>query len=211
MNTPIRRALTIASVCLVGVLSAALATAQPGSKAAPAPSSIAIVDLAKLTANLDEAKVLKDRLKLQADDYQKNLQEVKTELANVTKDLEGLKDKKGTPEYLKQLARKYELDATLKARGEGLQQLIDIAEGDNMKAMFGRVLDAVTRLGKERGYDLILWDDRTISAPPANIPATGAQVWNLIRDRRIMYASDGVDITAQVLTQMNNEFKAAKK
>lgn len=203
------RGLTIASVCLSAVLLAAFATGQTGSKAAPPASSVALVELAKLTGSLDEAKVLKDQLLKQRDDSQKKLQEVKDELAAVNKNLEQIKEKKGSPEYLKELAHKYELESLLKARGEGLQQLIDIAEGENMKAMFIKVVDAVGRLGKERGFDVILWDDRTISPP--NAPATGAQVWNLIRDRRILYASDRVDITDDVLTQMNNEYKAGKK
>ncbi len=211
MNKPFRAA-SIVTVCLCGVVLAAFAAAQPNkSQAAPAPASIAIVDLAKLTLNLDEAKVLKDRLTAQGEDFKKELQKIKDDLAAVTKDLEQMgKDQKGTPPYLKQLAQKYVLESTLKARGEALQQLIDISEGDNMKIIFGHVVEAVGRLGKDRGFDIVLWDDRSISPPP-NTPATGAQVWSLIRDRRIMYASDRLDITADVLAQMNNEYKAAKK
>ena len=205
MPTTLRRGLLIASICLIGALAAGLD--QPSK--APAPAAVAVVDLAKLSKNLDEAKNLSEALARQRDEAQKKIEEIKTELTNVNKDLDGLKEKKGTPEYFRLLAKKFELEATLKARGEGLQQLIDIAEGDNMKIMFTRVVEAVTRIGKERGYDFILWDDRAI-VPPTN-PATGAQVWNIIRDRRILFASERVDITEQVLTQMNNEYKAAKK
>lgn len=211
MPSTLRRAVSIASVCLCGVLAANLATAESGAnKAPPPPSSIALVDLAKLTASLDESKILKDQLLRQRDDSQKSLQLVKDELTAVTKNLESIpKEKKGSPEYLRELAKKYELESTYKARGEGLQQLIDISEGENMKTMFTKVVDAVGRLGKEKGYDAIFWDDRSISPP--NAPATGAQVWNLIRDRRFLYASDRIDITTEVLTMMNNEFKAGKK
>jgi Skp family chaperone for outer membrane proteins len=210
MKSSIRRGLTIVSLCLTGAVLAAFATGQNGSKAPPPPSSVAIVDLAQLTLNLDESKLLKDQLLKQRDESQKKLQEIKDELTAVTKNLEAMgKDKKGTPEFLREFARQYELESTLKARGEGLQKLIDVAEGENMKVMFAKVVDAVNRLGKERGYDLILWDDRSIG-PPAKL-ATGAEVWSLIRDRRILYASDRVNITNDVLLQMNNEFKAAKK
>jgi Skp family chaperone for outer membrane proteins len=168
------------------------------------------VDLAKLTGSLDEATTLKNQLLKQKEESQKKLEEVKSELSAVTKNLEAWpKDKKGTPEYIRELAHQYELESTYKARGEGLQKLLDIAEGDNMKIMFTKVVDAVNRLGKERGYDLILWDDRPIGPNPN--PATGAQVWNQIRDRRILFASDRVDITNDVLTMMNNEYKAGKK
>lgn len=209
MQTPMRRALTVLSLCLCGVVLTRLATAQPGAKAAPPASSIGIVDLAKLTASLEESKALKEQLLKQRDESQKKLTELKEELNSVGKILDGMKEKKGTPEYLKQLATKYELENTYKARGEGLQQLIDINEGENMKTMFLKVADAVNRIGKDRGYDLVLWDDRSIT-PPTN-PATGAQVWNVIRDRRILYASDRVDLTNDVLTLMNNEYKAGKK
>ena len=42
-------------------------------------------------------------------------------------------------------------------------------------------------------------------------PPPGAQVWNIIRDRRILYAASRVDITNEVLLQMNNEYKAGKR
>ena len=207
MHTPLRRGLAIASLCIIGALLAAFAT---NTSAPPPPTSVAIVDLAALTKNLDESKALSDQLTHQRDEFQKNLQSIKEELASVTKDLESMgKDKRGSTDYLKQLARKYELEASYKARGESSQQLLDIFEGDNMKSMFAKVTDTVARLGQERGYDLILWDDRTILPPPN--PATGAQVWNIIRDRRILYAASRVDITNEVLLQMNNEYKAGKR
>ncbi len=210
MPSTLRRSLTVAGLCLCAVFAATLAMAQPNKKSALPPSSVAVVDLAKLTASLDESKMLKDQVLKLRDDSQKKLEELKNELGAVTKNLEAwAKDKKGTPEYIRELAKQYELEATYKARGEGLQKVLDIAEGDNMKTMFTKVADAVSRIGKDRGYDLILWDDRAI-VPPTN-PATGAQVWAQIRDRRIMYAADGVDITSDVLNLMNNEFKAGKK
>src|ERR1043165_8745212 len=131
MPPPLRRGLLIASICLIGALAAGLD--QPSK--APAPAAVAVVDLAKLSKNLDEAKNLSEALARQRDEAQKKIKEIKTELTNVNKDLDGLKEKKGPPEYFRLLAKKFELEATLKARGEGLQQLIDIAEGDNMKIM----------------------------------------------------------------------------
>jgi Skp family chaperone for outer membrane proteins len=205
-----RRAATLLSLCLCGVLLTRLATAESGAKAPPPPTAAAVVDLAKLTANLDESKQLKTELEKQRDDAQKTLQQLKDEVTSATKDLDATaKEQKGSPQYLRGLAHKIELESTYKARGETQQQLLDYAEGQNMKAMFNKVVDAVERIGKERGYDLVLWDDRTIVPP--TVPATGAQVWNLIRDRRIMYASDRVDITNDVLLLMNNEYKAGKK
>jgi len=206
MKTTLRCGLIVSSL----ILAAGLMGLSRGKAPPPPPTSVAVVDLAKLTNSLDEAKILKERLKQQADDYQKKLQEVKDNREKAVKDLEQFPpEKKGTPEFLKKLAEKYELDATLEARGKGLQQLIDIAEGENMKIMFTNISEAVGRIGKERGYDLVLWDDRAIVAPA--VVATGAQVWGVIRDRRILFAAERVDITNDVMTQMNNEYKVGKK
>lgn len=209
-TSPWRRGLTIGSLCIAGALAAAVAqpaASKPAPKATPQPTAVAIVDLTKVINGLQEGVVAKQKLNDQVSDYSKRLQELKDRREKVNKDLEMLKDKKETPEYMALLADKFELEATLKARADALQQLIDLNEGETVRMMYNKIVAAATQIGKEAGYDMILTDDRYIE-PPAN--KTGAQVTAVIRDRRILYATERVDITADVITRMNNEFKAGK-
>jgi Skp family chaperone for outer membrane proteins len=209
MTTKLRRGLMISTLCLASAFGA-WATAQTGGKAPPPPSAVAVVDLAKLTNNLNESQTLRDRLNQQKTEYEKRLQGLKEDLQKVQQDIKMQGDeKKGTPEHMEKMFRQRELEITLKARHEGLQAQMDLAQGDIMKTMFSKIVDAVGRYGKEQGYDLVLWDDRSISAPTN--PATDAQVWGVIKERRILFAAERTDITDQVLTFMNNEFKAGKK
>jgi Skp family chaperone for outer membrane proteins len=209
MPSPFRRGLTIVALCIAGVLSAVTLTSAQVRKASASPSAVAIVDLAQISAALAEAKALHDRLKLQADASQKDLDTLKADLKKAGDDLDLLKDKKGTPEYLRAFVKRYEIESNLKARGELAQRLLDISEGENMRTLYEKILKAVDQIGKDQGYDLILWDDRAIKAPEGT--RTGAEIWSAIRDRRILFASDRVNITEQVITMMDNEYKAGKK
>lgn len=209
MTTKLRRGLMISTLCLASAFGA-WAMAQTGGKAPPPPSAIAIVDVFKVYANLSEMKTMQDRLKQQASEYQKSVDALRAEHATVVKDLEHMgKEKSATPEYRSKAFRRGELEVHLKARFEGMQALVELSEGDDAQVLFKKVFETIARMGKEQGYDAILWDDRSIEVPTGSFGPL--QVKKAIQDRRIMYASERIDITDQVITQMNNEFKAGKK
>jgi Skp family chaperone for outer membrane proteins len=76
--------------------------------------------------------------------------------------------------------------------------------------------DAAKRLAEQQGYDVVLADDRSTVIPEKDekgnkLVLTGAEVSNFVVSRRILAANDRLDITAQMVTFMNNEFKAGKK
>lgn len=209
MTSKLSRGLMISTLCLASAFGA-WATAQTGGKAPPPPSAVAVVDLAKLTNSLNETQTLRERLAQQKSDYERRLQSLKDDLSKIQADLKNAPEKdRGTPEHMDKMFRQRELEITLKARHEGLQAQMDVAQGDIMKAMFTKIVSSTERIGQDLGYDLILWDDRSITAPTE--PATDARVWGMIKERRILFASSRTDITDQVLTLMNNEFKAGKK
>jgi len=207
-----RRGLGISALCLgAAVLGATLqpATAQSGGgRATPPASSIAIIDMAKVSEAITEGEVIRKRLKDEETAYNAHIGTLKEKADKVNADLELLKGKEQTPEFRAKRAEKFELDATLKARFETSKLLLEVSEGESVRLLYSRILDAAARLGKDAGYDLVLVDDRYIE-PPAN--ATGKQVAGVMRDRRILYVSERTDITQQLITMMNNEFKAAKK
>lgn len=209
MTSKLSRGLMISTLCLASAFGA-WATAQTGGKAPPPPSAVAVVDLAKLSTNLDEAKGMRERLQQLGTSYETRLKSLADDLTNLEKELSmTAEDKRGTPEFLDKLFRARELETTLKARREGLQRQIEFSKGDDLRAMFNKITDAVGRVGKDQGFDIILWDDRSISPPKK--ASMEVEIWNTIKERRILFASDRVDITDQVLTLMNNEFKAGKK
>lgn len=207
LNNSWRRGLAITSVCLAGVVAGA-AWAPAQVKTTAQPTSVAIIDLGRVSTGLDEGALIQQKLKDQETAYNNRLKELQTRLKDLTTDLEMLKDKREHPDFLTKLAEKVEVEATLRARHEALKQLMEFTEGETTRTMYLKIVAAASKIGKEAGYDLVLVDDRSIE-PPAN--KTGAQVLSAVRERSILYASDRVDITQQVINQMNAEFKVSKK
>ena len=64
---------------------------------------------------------------------------------------------------------------------------------------------AVAALAKKDGFDLILLDDRSINVPD---DASYAEVNNTILNKRVLFASDTIDLTQRLITMMNNDFSA---
>lgn len=210
-HSPIRRglvsvALFAAALSLMGMFR----TDQPAVTPKPA-TRIAIVNLAKVMDGLTEAKDAKTRLDAMVADSKKKLQELNDRVKKIDSDLELMKEKKDSKEYRQMLYEKLELGATGEARQKILQQLIDEEEGATVRGMYLKMTESIKKLAAQDGWDLVLRDDRDIIPPEKTgqgRPLTGREVRGLIDQRAIMTASDRVDITAQVITMMNNEFKA---
>jgi len=212
-QTPIRRGLVsaamfVAALSLMGMFRSATAN-QPSVAAKPA-TRIAIVNLGKVMDGLAEAKDAKARLDGMVSDSKKKLQEINDRVKKIDSDLELMKDKKDTKEYRQLAYEKLELGATGEARQKILQQLIDEEEGATVRLMYIKMTDAVKRLAAQDGWDLVLRDDRDI-VPPDSVkgrPLTGREVRGLIDQRAILTASDRIDLTTQLVTMLNNEYKA---
>jgi Skp family chaperone for outer membrane proteins len=185
------------------------------TNARPEPATIATFDLNRVVQGLDEANEAKDRLaKLQAD-FEKEMSDVRAQIKKIDDDLSTMKEG-NSGEALRLKAKRVELQATGKARYEGLRQLMDIQDGDMMRTLFTKMQDAAKRLAEQQGYDVVLADDRSTVIPEKDekgnkLVLTGAEVSNFVVSRRILAANDRLDITAQMVTFMNNEFKAGKK
>jgi Skp family chaperone for outer membrane proteins len=205
--------LTTLAIC-ASILAAAgiSATAQTTRPSRPA-TVVAIVNLAKVMDGLDEAKDAKTRLEEQVNASKKKLEEINDRLKKIDGDMDLLKEKKESKEYRQMVYEKLELASTGKARSEILQQLIDEEEGTTVRGMYVRMADAINRLAAAEGIDLVLRDDRDIIPPERTNqgrPLTGREVRGIIDQRSMMAASERIDITSQVITMMNNEFKGGR-
>jgi len=221
---PIRSVRIASTLALVGasllggiagsaLLSARAVATMPAGK--PEAMTVATVDLTVVIKGLDEAGEARTRLQKVYEEYNKQIDDVKSQMKKVDDDLAQVKD--GTSaEALTLRAKKVELQALGRARAEGLQGLIDVQEGELMREMFVKITSACQRLGKEQGYDLVFTDDRTNMPPEKDangkkVVLSAEQINSIVTSRRLLAVADRVDITQQLITFMNNEFKAGKK
>lgn len=210
-SAPSRRALAITAVAVSFAL-AGLAWTQPAAKTSQ-PVRVAIVDLNRVVEGLAEAKDAKERVKAQGEEANKGLKELSERLEKLTKDLNLLKQSKQqkiSKEIIALLSQRMEVEAQGKARKATAEQRLEFERGDNLRAIYLKIVEATEQIRAADGWDLVLRDDRDLSPPeatPEGLPLTEREISGIVMQRTILAASKPVDITQQVIDLMNNAYK----
>ncbi|MCA9300337.1 MAG: OmpH family outer membrane protein [Phycisphaerales bacterium] len=176
------------------------ATALQGTRRAN-PTAVAVVNVERLMNSLDE---MKDRTAT----WQKNAEARQKLIDEIVDQKTRLEDQlKTVPNDDASLARRREIstqileaDTLAKARTEVFQRLIEVERGEFFSIVYAKSIDAIGRLAKQDGWDVVLFDDRGVIVPKS-APAT--TVTQVIQSKTILYASDTVDITDDLITMMN--------
>jgi Skp family chaperone for outer membrane proteins len=208
-----RRALVIAGVA-VSFAVAGLAWTQPAAKTAQ-PVRLAIVDLNRVLDGLTEAKDAAERVKAQGEEANKGLKELSERRNKLSKDLDMMKQKqqKVSKEIIAVLSERMEVEAQGKARKATAEQRLEFERGDNLRAIYLKIVDATEQIRAADGWDLVLRDDRATVPPdatPEGLPLTEREVSSIVTQRTILAAAKPVDITQQVIDLMNNAYRAGK-
>ena len=185
--------------------------AMPGNAAAvvaPTPANVGLVDLAKLMNNLQELKDRNDLTMGKGKQLQDKLGEISTQLKAIDAELKDVIPKDDKARRIEKVAQKFELEATFEARGKSYQRIIDLDHGDILNDLYPKAIAAIDAFAKKEGFDLVLLDDR-----PIQMPETGSvkDYNDVIQRKRVLFAREGMDITDQLITVMNNEYAASLK
>jgi Skp family chaperone for outer membrane proteins len=184
-------------------------TARPAESAlAPAPVTVAIVEVARVMNGLNELKERNDIGKIRGAELEKKLQEVEQTIKNIDAELETVIPKNDTKRRTQAMADKFEAENLLKARFQAYKQLLDLENGDIIRDIYAKVILAIEDFAKKNNYDLVLLDDRGMMLPPV-----GGQerLKAIIENKRILFAKPELDITDRIITIMNNDHAAQPK
>ncbi|MEZ6242516.1 MAG: OmpH family outer membrane protein [Phycisphaerales bacterium] len=201
-------ALAIAGAVVTAALftGAAVATAvRPPAQ----PTAVAIVDVPAVLDGLKEKERLEANLEQAMQDANAKLQE----LSNQAEALQAKLDpdtgilKQGTKDYYQALGQLIELQSQAKARKSVLEQTISLTQGEMLRSLYTKIEAGIAKIAEREGYDIVLLND---AAFPLSNPAPANQTKGEILSRSVVYASstNGIDITADVITLLNNEFAA---
>ena len=167
------------------------------------PTTVAIVDVERALNELEELSALNKSLEANAKQRQENLDALRKENDSLKAELSELPT--NAKERQREIrARIFELNETIKARFNAYQTLIDIEKGEIIGPLYTKLLTAVGEVSAREGYELVLFDDRALQVPEG----VQAVVNDAIQQKSILYASDRLDITDQVVLLMNNKFQA---
>jgi Skp family chaperone for outer membrane proteins len=135
----------------------------------------------------------------------KDLQAQEDQQLNEIKEMQKQRDatmRKGAPEYT---SRTNEImDKTIKLRvwHEVKNQELGRRHKEEVKALFDKIQTAVAQIAQERKIELVI-ADYAIDIPEDLDQVQPDQLNALLRQRQVMYAGKGVDITAEVIARLD--------
>lgn len=175
----------------------------PAAVPAAPKTSVAIVNLEKLMAQLDETEVLNKELKSTFDKRKKEFEEV----VNRARALETERDMlpAESRERRQKAADAAEAKKMAEARHTIYQALIDLDNGELIRAMYTKIIASINSFSQKEGVDLVMLDDRGITLPTS---ATQSQVNSAIQAKRVLFASDTIDITDRLAKIMNADYNS---
>lgn len=202
------RALTsvLTLLMILGVLAAwgAAARASAAAQARANPTAVAVINLEQLINDLEQFRSMESRIQPYVDGLQAELDTLIQQLEDKRSEIQlAPGDQADLATQLRRDFRK--LEAVVGQRQQINQQLINLRIGDELTAIYEKIRVTVDDVAEREGYGLVMVDDRGVTIPP-NIDAERVQAF--ISRKRILHASNEVDITQRLIARMNADFQA---
>jgi Skp family chaperone for outer membrane proteins len=182
------------------------ATTEPAvaaPAAAPAPTKAAVCDLFVILKNYDRGNDLKKELKARIDKITAEGDKRGKEITKIQDTLEELKP--GSKEYDAQLNKMTQLTIDRQAFLNYQDELAKRETYRYTKEVYQDVLDAVEKVAKERGYQLVLFKES------ANLTSrTYDELLEQIARRKVLYSDPSLEITDDVLKRLNRDYAVKK-
>ena len=170
------------------------------------PTHVAIVDPNRVLNSIKEKTVREKDLQVRAKPFL-------DDLVGVEKEIEMLREKyltlpEDSDERVDIEFRLRGLLARHKAQADSLVRLSDEFAAQSVVILYQKIIVATEKVAAAEGYDLVFVDDSEMSFKDAR---NMQEVQKTISSRRLLFATDSVDITGLVITRMNNDFNALNK
>ena len=194
----------LAALMLAGGVSLRMtvAQAQPAEKA---PTQLAVVDIVKLFAKLDEKRKGDDeikRLDKELDDQRRQMEESLQKKSDALRPDGGLFSR-GTPEYKQ--AEEQLLEDTMKYKA-----FMAVADAKRMMLrrlktveIYRKINTAIEKYAKANGIAIVFCVDELEFEGMSDISAINGAI---LTQRKIMYAHPNFDITQKLVLAMNAEY-----
>lgn len=204
MNAPnARRTLWPVAICVAALALTALswrATANAVQSAKPV--TIGLINMESVMNGLAEIEDQQKRIDALMAQRRRTIDEMSRQLTAAQEELKLL------PENSSQRVSKSreitEMSIKLRVEGEVAVGYIDAEKGEIYANLFRKIEDASRRFAERNEFDIILSTDAFAEVRNG----TEQQVKSFIVSRRVIHASKQIDVSDQLLTMMNNEYRA---
>jgi len=173
------------------------------------PTAVATVNLAQVLEGLDERAQAERDLEAMRNRFRDQDEQKQAELKAMEQELEDLVD----PETRKQRREELELKQLeyLAWRQVKVNQM-DVERSLRLQSLYRKITEAIEQQSQAEGYDLVLVDDSSndFSFNPESRMSREDQIRQQIIGRRMLYGTETIDLTEELIVRMNNAFRAGQ-
>jgi Skp family chaperone for outer membrane proteins len=186
------------------ILTLLAAVTLHGQANSASPTKVAVLDVQKVFQALDERSAVDADLTQETERLQKQEQEQRQKLKEMEADLSILG--RDSDAYKQTMAKAEQMAIELQAWLQVKQRRLEQERTLRVQDLYNKILGATQRLAEQQGYDLVVQRDMQ-NVRPENQKELAA----MILSRKVIYASNQLDITEVVTQLLNNEFNNRAK
>jgi Skp family chaperone for outer membrane proteins len=194
--------LWLAALAGAAWVSTPVARAQAPAAARPKSTVIAVVDVKKVLDNVKENVQIQAEVQSMLDTLDADAAARQKDLKKMQEDLQLLPP--DSPEYGRKTEDLEQKAVNFKAWRDYQQHKLDRERTLRWELLYKRLLDAVGRVAQQNGADLVLYKE---SAPDFR-NAEPREVIAAIQMRKLLWSSEELDLTSQVVQMMDNDYKS---
>jgi Skp family chaperone for outer membrane proteins len=200
----ISSSLALAVVVAAGCFGV-MALVRPVPATMPAQSaaaiSIGVIDVEKVFNSLNERTDLQQQLQTYLTGLSEELKKLQEESKRAADNARQLPD---GPEKNAAVQKAIELEATVRARSQVFDALADRRTADLFRSLYVKIQNGAKKLAEARGLTMVIATDENVQIPAG----AGAQdTQRAIALKRIMYAAPSQDLSADLISMLNSEYR----
>jgi len=195
----------VMTAVVVAAVTLTMGLRLQGQNAAAVATRVAVVNVDKVFNDLGERSKIEADINTRISDLQKWLQDQNKDIEAMKADLGILKP--DTAEYNKKLDALTKAAISAKVESDFRQRQIEQEKAIQLENLYRKMIDAVERVAKNDGYDLVLFKD---NIPESLRGANQQQIAQILQVRKCLYAAPQLDLTDRVKTMLNNDYANRK-
>ena len=180
MNSNTRFVAVTLGITLVAAIAAALGAGVAQSRLA-APTTVAVIDIDRLSTSLEEFKVPREQFISKQNTWTEELKGLQTRLASLDEELE-LIPEDNMDARINKVIQRTTVESEIKTKSQLFQQASDLEQAKLFKRMYDKIEDGASRIAQRDGVDVDPGrdagprldrpraPDRRATAPRARIP-----------------------------------------
>ncbi|MFQ5425364.1 MAG: OmpH family outer membrane protein [Phycisphaerae bacterium] len=203
-----RKALVVFVICIA--LAAVIPVTRTAGQAAPAASTgggnrTAVIDIVRVFNESLQIRDLNERMRRQTGEYSTEAKQRQAALADAQSRLGAFKP--GTKEYDNLRKEMIRMNVEFRAWADVTEADLEQQRFEWTRIVYEKTMQAAEQVAKAQGYDVVV-QQTTFDA--SEMPEQSVQALRMAIQRRIViYRTDEVDITNQVLARMDADYRSA--